>query len=54
MYFKERGWSDGTPWDYTNYGPVETRGYYDCIIMVPSSEWYGVPCGNGYQFVCKI
>ena len=57
-------WSDGTPWDYTNWvqgQPDNTAGVEDCAHMwesghLPLAErhkWNDRPCSHERTFVCK-
>jgi hypothetical protein len=57
------GWSDGTPWDYSNWAPSEPNSYLgadeDCAVMygtVQNGPWNDAPCsGSGvYGAVCRV
>ena len=57
-------WSDGTPWDYSNWArhqPDDYKGAEDCAHMwvsghLPPAErhkWNDRPCSHERTFVCK-
>ena len=53
-------WSDGTPWDYSNWAPgqpSDDRGDEDCVHMweweYRLNEWNDRPCSHERTFVCK-
>ena len=52
-------WSDGTPWDYTNWAPGEPNdlGGEDCAEFLSSNVWNDQSCSNPdlglNSFVCK-
>jgi len=53
-------WSDGTPWDYSNWAsgqPSDDRGDEDCAHMweweYRLNEWNDRPCSHERTFVCK-
>ena len=57
-------WSDGTPWDYQNWGPGSPSGGEDCLEVFPAwneidgkETWNDRPCdlitNEAHGFVCK-
>ena len=57
-------WSDGTPWDYSNWAqgePDDYKGDEDCTHMwesghlpvVERHKWNDRPCSHERTFVCK-
>ena len=53
-------WSDGTPWDYSNWqngGPNAVNfGLEDCAHVLPKAfdgKWNDKPCSFKTTFVCK-
>ena len=50
-------WSDGTPWDYTNWQPGEPNdagGNEDCAGMLENQgQWNDKQCSDQRTFVCK-
>ena len=51
-------WSDGTPWNYTNWAetqPDDYKGHEDCaqIWEFYGEQWNDRPCSDLRFFVCK-
>ena len=52
-------WSDGTPWDYTNWhpgAPNDAGGTEDCARMFENNDqgqWNDKQCSDQRTFVCK-
>jgi len=59
-------WSDGSPWDYHNWGPTEPnnfRGDEDCLILFKTRwhhtilplKWYDAKCDHAFtaEYVCS-
>jgi hypothetical protein len=52
-------WTDGSAWDFSNWGsdqPDDFNGDEDCVdfSLIDGAKWYDVACGLGRTFVCKI
>ena len=52
------GWSDGTTWQYDNWGEGQPKGGLDCAIMTNSEDgtWRSISCNNNHHkfYWCKI
>ena len=54
-------WSDGTPWDFSNWAPSEPNNnggidIEDCVQMFMSdreNQWNDLRCNSERTFVCK-
>ena len=48
-------WSDGTPWDYSNWGqgePDDWQGIEDCVDET-NNKWNTRPCNHVRTSICK-
>ena len=49
-------WSDGTPWDFTNWAqgqPDDSNGNEGHLPVAERHKWNDRPCSDVRTFVCK-
>ncbi len=50
-------WTDGSAWDYANWGinqPDDAYDGEDCLEIWGSNNWNDHGCKRAYPYICKI